>query len=73
VSAEGTGWHVDPATAVEIRPSLYGTHRRDLGAMVHEGFLDADPRWREPLARYVELQDRWDEATVAVFLLPARA
>ena len=73
VSAEGTGWHIDPATAVEIRPSPYGTHRRDLGAMVHEGFLDADPRWREPLARYVELQDRWDEATVAVFLLPARA
>jgi hypothetical protein len=72
VSAEGTGWHIDPATAVDIRPSLYGTHRRDLGAMVQEGLLDADPRWREPLARYVELQDRWDEATVAVFLLPAR-
>jgi hypothetical protein len=70
VSAAGTSWRIDPDTAVELRPWLYGTHRRDLGALVHEGLLDADERWREPLDRYAELQDGWDERTVAVFLLP---
>jgi len=72
VSGGGTGWQIDPAAAVTVRPSLFGTHRRDLGAMIHEDLLDTDPRWREPLARYVELQDRWDETNVAVFLLPPR-
>jgi hypothetical protein len=68
--AGGAGWDIDPDTAVAIRPYLYGTYRRDLGAMVHEDLLDVDARWREPLARYTELQDRWDETTVAVFLHP---
>jgi hypothetical protein len=40
--------------------------------MIHEDLLDADARWRERLERYAELQDRWDETTVAVFLLPSR-
>jgi hypothetical protein len=72
VSVGGTGWQIDPAAAVASRPSLFGTHRRDLGAMVHEDLLDADARWRERLERYAALQDRGDETTVAVFLLPPR-
>ena len=70
VSSGGAGWQIDPQTAVDLRPWLYGTHRRDLGAMVHDGLLDADARWRDPLERYTDLQDRWDEGTVAVFLAP---
>jgi hypothetical protein len=71
VSVDDAGWHIDAAEAVGLRPWLYGTHRRDLGAMVHDGLLDADARWQEPLERYTELQDRWDEGTVAVFLAPS--
>lgn len=61
---------IDPTAVVDLRPWLYGTHRRDLVAMVHDGLVDADPQWRDPLERYVALQDRWDETTVAVFLEP---
>jgi hypothetical protein len=73
VTDPGSGWVIDPEAAVGLRPWLYGTHRRDLVAMVHDGLVDADPRWREPLERYVTLQDRWDETTVAVFLEPPAA
>ena len=71
VSPAGDGWRIDPEAAVGLRPRLYGTERRDLVAMVHNGLLDTGAPWRERLARYAELQDRWDETTVAVFLAPA--
>ncbi|HET6954896.1 MAG TPA: hypothetical protein VFI47_31330 [Acidimicrobiales bacterium] len=71
VTATTGGWRIDPMVVVGVRRSTLGMHRRDLVAMAHEGLLAVEPRWDAPLARYVELQDRWDERTVAVFLDPA--
>lgn len=70
VSQDDAPLHIDAETALTVRPHLFGTHRRDLVAMVHEGLLDPDDRWRGPLDRYVELQDRWDMETVGVYLAP---
>jgi hypothetical protein len=70
VAAEGPA-RIDAAAATEPRPDLFGTHRRDLVAMVHQDLVDADDSWQASLDRYVDLQDRWDDETVAVYLVPA--
>ncbi len=71
VADDGDPLRIDPAAAMEVRPDLLGTHRRDLVAMVHDHLIVADDRWAVPLARYVDLQDRWDTETVGVYLAPA--
>jgi hypothetical protein len=71
VTVEGDSLRIDPVAAVDPRDSLFGTHRRDLVAMVHEDLVVADDGWDERLDRYAELQDRWDSESVAVFLEPA--
>jgi hypothetical protein len=71
VAASGDRVRIDPIVAVDVRPDLFGEHRRDLVAMVEDDLLDADPQWRAALDRYVELQARWDSETVAVYLAPA--
>lgn len=70
VSAEDPG-RIGAAAAMEPRPHLFGTHRRDLVAMVHDDLLEVDDPWQAALDRYVDLQDRWDTETVAVYLVPA--
>jgi hypothetical protein len=71
VTVEGDSLRIDPIAAVDLRGGLFGTHRRDLVAMVHEDLVVADDGWDERLDRYAELQDRWDSESVAVFLEPA--
>ncbi len=71
VAQDGDPLRIDPAAAMDVRPDLFGIHRRDLVAMVHDDLIVADDRWAAPLARYVDLQDRWDTETVGVYLAPA--
>jgi hypothetical protein len=70
VARDGDPLRIDPAAALDVRPDLFGTHRRDLVAMVHDDLIVADEGWVAPLARYVDLQDRWDTETVGVYLAP---
>lgn len=62
---------IDPDRALALRPELFGAHRRDLVAMVDHDLVDAVAPWAGTLDRYRELQDRWDAATVAVYLVEA--
>lgn len=59
---------VDGAKAVEAREYLFGTYRHDLDVMVGEDLLDAGDAWAARLDRYLELQTRVDDETVAVYL-----
>jgi hypothetical protein len=59
---------IDGAAAVEAREYLFGTYRHDLEVMVGEGLLEADSDWATRLDRYLELQTRVDDETVAVYL-----
>ena len=70
VAGEGPA-RIDAAASMEPRPDLFGTHRRDLVAMVREDLVVADDPWQASLDRYADLQDRWDNETVAVYLVPA--
>jgi hypothetical protein len=70
VAADGPA-RIDAAASMEPRPDLFGTHRRDLVAMVHEDLVAGDDPWQASLDRYADLQDRWDNETVAVYLAPA--
>lgn len=59
---------VDGTAAIEAREYLFGTYRHDLEVMAGEGLLDADGDWAARLDRYLELQTRVDDETVAVYL-----
>jgi hypothetical protein len=52
-----------------IRPVLLGYYTRDFDVLVREHLLVADA-WAGTFRRYVELQERWDNGTAAVFLRP---
>ena len=52
-----------------IRPVLLGYYARDFEVLVREHLLVADD-WSATYRRYVELQERWDTETAAVFLRP---
>jgi hypothetical protein len=64
---------IDPARVIEVRGALFGEQRRDLVAMVLENLLEPNREWDRELARYAELQQAWDEHTVAVMLGPLPA
>lgn len=59
---------IDGAEAVEARKYLFGTYRHDLDVMVGEDLLEADGAWAARLDRYLDLQTRVDDETVAVYL-----
>ncbi|MBI2709543.1 MAG: hypothetical protein HYX34_07590 [Actinobacteria bacterium] len=46
---------------------------RGLSLLVSNDLLVLDPAWQRRFDRYVELQTRWDRATVGLFLAPPRA
>ena len=70
VDPDGPSLHIDSEAALAVRPEMFGAHRRDLVAMVDHDLVDALSPWRGTLDRYRELQDRWDAATVTVYLEP---
>jgi hypothetical protein len=43
---------------------------RPLGTLLQEGYVVIDDGWAATFARYVDLQDRWDERTFGVFTIP---
>lgn len=45
--------------------------QRQVGSLVAQGFLDIPGRWRERVGRYLYLEDRSEDRTVAVFVRPA--
>ena len=68
VDPDDTALRIDPEAALAVRGELFGAHRRDLVAMVDHGLVASVAPWRGALDRYRDLQDRWDEATVTVYL-----
>jgi len=44
--------------------------QRHIGTLVSQGFLDLDRRWRQRVGRYLYLEDRSDDRTVAIFVRP---
>ncbi len=68
VDPDDTALRIDPEAALAVRGELFGAHRRDLVAMVDHGLVESVAPWRGALDRYRDLQDRWDEATVTVYL-----
>ena len=59
---------IDVEQAMGYRRHLFGTSRRDIDLLVAEGLLAADGDWPDRLDRYLDLQTRLDEETVAVYL-----
>lgn len=51
-----------------LRPSLFGERRRDMVVLVRERLLQIDDDVAPKLERYADLQERWDNETVAVFV-----
>ena len=71
-SVEGDGrepGEIDGEQATEAREFVFGYYRHDLDVMVGEDLLDAPGDWPERLDRYLELQTRIDDDTVAVYLM----
>ena len=70
-SVEGDGrepGEIDGEQATEAREFVFGYYRHDLEVMVGEDLLDAPGDWPERLDRYLELQTRIDDDSVAVYL-----
>jgi hypothetical protein len=59
---------IDVEQAMGYRRHLFGTSRRDIDLLIAEGLLAADGDWPDRLDRYLDLQTRLDEETVAVYL-----
>jgi hypothetical protein len=60
----------DSQMLFDLRTTLFGDLRRDLVAMARQDLLDLDDALAKDLDRYADLQTRWDEQTVAVFIEP---
>lgn len=52
------------------RGLVFGEHRRELVAMVREELLDVTGELAGQLERYADLQEAWDQRTVALFVEP---
>jgi hypothetical protein len=66
------GGRIDPAVALAVRDVPFGDQRREIVAMIREDLLApvGDPVLAAGLVRYADLQQRWDDTTVAVVLGP---
>jgi hypothetical protein len=60
----------DGGEAELVGPDL--VDQRQVGNLVSQGFLDVEGPWRERIGRYLYLEDRSDDRTVAVFVRPVR-
>jgi len=46
---------------------------RELDVMIRGGYLKLDDAWAKRFRRYADLQNHWDQKTVALFVVPVSA
>jgi hypothetical protein len=69
-AASGYGAIFFAATAGAVTDPESVVANGQLPIMVRERLVVVDPEWRSRFNRYVQLQDRWTDDTVALFLAP---